>query len=393
MASDLRDGAQSRPAPPLAGVKVLDFSTLLPGPLATLLLAEAGAEVLQIERPPRGDEMRSYTPRLGESSANYALLNRGKQSAAADLKDPATRDRLLELAVEADVVVEQFRPGVMDRLGMGYDAVRAVNPAIVYCSISGYGQTGPAAGRAGHDLNYLAESGLLGAVVDERGDPHLPPTVVADIAGGTYPAVVNILLALIRRNATGEGCHLDIGMTPNVSTLAYGYLATHAGGGSWPVPGRDLLTGGSPRYFIYRTADGRHVAAAPLEDRFWARFCELIDLPEELRSDAGREAEVIAAVTTRIAASPAEHWRALFDGEDVCCCIVATFEEAARAQTLSTESPYRVAGEGFEVSALPVPVVDALRTAPTALPYPPVRTGPEALAFGRDAAEHSRSHA
>jgi alpha-methylacyl-CoA racemase len=393
MASDLRDGAQSRPAPPLAGVKVLDFSTLLPGPLATLLLAEAGAEVLQIERPPRGDEMRSYTPRLGESSANYALLNRGKQSAAADLKDPATRDRLLELAAEADVVVEQFRPGVMDRLGLGYDAVRAVNPAIVYCSISGYGQTGPAAGRAGHDLNYLAESGLLGAVVDERGDPHLPPTVVADIAGGTYPAVVNILLALIRRNATGEGCHLDIGMTPNVSTLAYGYLATHAGGGSWPVPGRDLLTGGSPRYFIYRTADGRHVAAAPLEDRFWARFCELIDLPEQLRSDAGREAEVIAAVTARIAASPAEHWRALFDGEDVCCCIVATFEEAARAQTLRTESPYRVAGEGFEVSALPVPVVDALRTAPTALPYPPVRTGPEALAFGWDAAEHSRSHA
>jgi crotonobetainyl-CoA:carnitine CoA-transferase CaiB-like acyl-CoA transferase len=159
------------------------------------------------------------------------------------------------------------------------------------------------------------------------------------------------------------------------------------------VPGRDLLTGGSPRYFIYRTADGRHVAAAPLEDRFWARFCELIDLPEELRSDAGREAEVIAAVTARIAASPAEHWRALFDGEDVCCCIVATFEEAARAQTLRTESPYRVAGEGFEVSALPVPVVDALRTAPTALPYPPVRTGPEALAFGRDAADHSRSHA
>jgi crotonobetainyl-CoA:carnitine CoA-transferase CaiB-like acyl-CoA transferase len=375
----------------LAGVKVLDFSTLLPGPLATLLLAEAGAEVLQIERPPRGDEMRSYTPKLGESSANYALLNRGKQSAAADLKDPATRDRLLELAAEADVVVEQFRPGVMDRLGLGYEAVRAVNPAIVYCSISGYGQTGPAAARAGHDLNYLAEAGLLGAVVDERGNPHLPPTVIADIAGGTYPAVVNILLALIQRNATGAGCHLDIGMTPNVSTLAYGYLATHAGGGAWPVPGRDLLTGGSPRYFIYRTADGRHVAAAPLEDRFWARFCELIGLPGGLWADHGREAEVIAAVTARIADQPAEHWRAVFDGEDVCCCIVATFEEAARAQTLRTESPYRVAGDGFDVSALPVPVVDALRAAPTALPYPPVRTGPEALAFGSGAVEPSRS--
>ena len=375
--------AQDRLPLALTGVKILDFSTLLPGPLATLLLAESGATVLQIERPPGGDEMRSYTPRLGESSANYALLNRGKQSAAVDLKDPATRDRLLELAAEADVVVEQFRPGVMDRLGLGYEAVRRVSPAIIYCSISGYGQTGPDARRAGHDLNYLAESGLLGSVVDEQGDPHLPPTLIADIAGGTYPAVVNILLALIRRNATGAGCHLDIGMTPNLSTLAYGHLATHAGTGAWPIPGRDLLTGGSPRYAIYRTADGRHVAAAPLEDRFWDRFCALIELPQELRDHVGRDAEVIADVTARIAARDAEYWRELFNEEDVCCSIVATFEEAAQAQTLRTQSPYRLTGDDFDVSALPVPVVDALRASPSPLPYPPVRMGPAALTFGR----------
>ncbi len=378
--------ARDRPAPPLAGIRVLDFSTLLPGPLATLLLAEAGAEVLQVERPPHGDEMRSYRPRLGGSSANYALLNRGKSSAAVDLKDPAVRERLLELAAEVDVVVEQFRPGVMDRLGLGYEAFRAANPAIVYCSITGYGQTGPAAGRAGHDLTYLAESGLLGAVVDADGDPHLPPTVIADIAGGTYPAVVNILLALFRRTTSGEGCHLDIGMVPNVGTLAYGYLATRAGGGSWPVPGRDLLTGGSPRYAIYRTADGRHVAAAPLEDRFWARFCELVELPGDLRTDAGREAEVIAAVAARIAARPADHWRGVFEGEDVCCSVVATFEEAADSGLLRTESGHRVAGEGFDVSALPVPLVDEVRSGPRTLSYPSLRTGPEALTFERDAA-------
>jgi crotonobetainyl-CoA:carnitine CoA-transferase CaiB-like acyl-CoA transferase len=280
----------------------------------------------------------------------------------------------------------------MDRLGLGYEAFRAVNPGIVYCSITGFGQDGPDAGRAGHDLNYLAESGLLGTVVDDRGDPHLPPTVIADIAGGTYPAVVNILLALFRRATTGEGCRLDIGMTPNLSTLAYGYLATHAGSGAWPVPGRDLLTGGSPRYHIYRTSDGRHVAAAPLEDRFWARFCELIGLPEPLRTDEGQEAAVIGAVAERIAAQPAEHWRARFEGKDVCCCVVATFEEAARSQALRTESVHRVAGEGFDVSALPVPVVDALRRAPGALPYPPIRTGPESLTFDRDA-ETARSTA
>jgi alpha-methylacyl-CoA racemase len=374
---------------PLAGTRVLDFSTLLPGPLATLLLAEAGAEVLQVERPPRGDEMRGYQPRLGEDSANYTLLNRGKRSAAVDLKDPDVRDRLLELAVDVDVLVEQFRPGVMDRLGLGYDDVKTVNPGIVYCSITGHGQTGPAAGRAGHDLTYLAESGLLGNVVDAGGDPHLPHTVIADIAGGTYPAVLNILLALHQRATTGRGCHLDIGMTPNLGTLAYGYLATHAGSGSWPVPGDDLLTGGSPRYRIYRTADSRHVAAAPLEERFWQRFCDLVGLPDELRADEGREGEVIAAVAERVAAHTADHWRSLFAEEDVCCSVVATFDEAARTQDLRTESAHRVVGDGFDVAALPVPVAEGFRAPPGPLESPPLRTGLDALAFAEPKAHRT----
>jgi alpha-methylacyl-CoA racemase len=379
----------SADARPLAGMRVLDFSTLLPGPLATLLLAEAGAEVLQVERPPRGDEMRSYRPRLGEDSANYTLLNRGKRSAAVDLKDPAVRERLLELAADSDVLVEQFRPGVMDRLGLGYDDVKAVNPGIVYCSITGHGQTGPSAGRAGHDLTYLAESGLLGNVVDAHGDPHLPHTVLADIAGGTYPAVLNILLALHQRAMTGHGCHLDIGMTPNLGTLAYGYLATHAGSGSWPEPGNDLLTGGSPRYQIYRTQDGRHVAAAPLEERFWQRFCDLVGVPEDLRAEQGRENEVIAAVAERVGAHTADHWRSVFAGEDVCCSVVATFVEAARTQDLRTESAHRIVGDGFDVAALPVPVAEVFRAPPGPLDSPPLRTGLDALAFGDSQAQRS----
>ncbi|MEO3825774.1 CaiB/BaiF CoA-transferase family protein [Actinomadura sp. B10D3] len=370
-------------ARPLSGVRVLDLSTLLPGPLATLLLAEAGADVVKIERPGRGDEMRTYRPVLGEASANYAVLNRGKRAFAADLKDPAERDRVLALAGEADIVVEQFRPGVTDRLGLGYERVRALNPGVVYCSITGYGQHGPDAGRAGHDLNYLAETGLLGVVVDGAGKPPVPPTVLADIAGGTYPAVMNILLALRQRDATGTGCHLDISMTRNLHLMAYGYFATYQGGDGWPVPGRELLTGGSPRYQVYATSDGRHVAVAALEQKFWERLASLLELPAEYLDERGQESRVIEVIGGLIGARPAEHWRKLFDGEDVCSVVVATFEEAAAAGLVDTDSDHRLVGDGFDVGALPLPVDPALRRPPGALgapsldPLPDGRIWPE----------------
>ncbi|TNC29457.1 CaiB/BaiF CoA transferase family protein [Amycolatopsis alkalitolerans] len=363
---------------PLSGVRVLDLSTLLPGPLATLLLAESGAEVIKIERPGRGDEMRTYQPRLGGTSANYAVLNRGKRAYAADLKNVAERDRVLALAAKADVVVEQFRPGVTDRLGLGYDQVRAANPGVIYCSITGYGQHGPNAARAGHDLNYLAEMGLLGVVADGTGTPPLPPTVLADIAAGTYPAVMNILLALRQRDATGAGCHLDVSITHNLQLLAYGYFATHQGGGGWPVPGQELLTGGSPRYQVYGTSDGRHVAVAALEDKFWERLATLVDLPTEYLDERGREKEIIAEMTRRIGAHTAEHWRTVFDGEDICAVVVATFDEAVESGLVDTDSTDRLIGEGFDVGTLPSPVDSALRRPPGALGYPaldPLPTG------------------
>src|SRR5262245_1953715 len=176
---------------PLAGIRVLDFSTLLPGPLATLLLAESGAEVIKIERPGRGDEMRSYVPKFGADSVNFAMLNRGKRSIAIDLKAPDAIPRMRPLLESADVVVEQFRPGVMDRLGLGYEALKAINPRIIYCAITGWGQTGPKADIAAHDLNYVAESGMLALAAGADGAPVVPSALVADIAGGTYPAVIN----------------------------------------------------------------------------------------------------------------------------------------------------------------------------------------------------------
>lgn len=354
---------------PLAGVRVLDLSTLLPGPLASLILAEAGADVVKIERPGLGDEMRSYVPKFGESSANFAILNRGKRAFAVDLKDPAQRDQVLELAREADIILEQFRPGVLARLGLGYDDIKAVNPSVIFCSITGYGQEGPRAVQAGHDLNYLAESGLLNTVVDATGKPALPVTVIADIAGGTYPAVVNILLALRKRENAGVGSRISISMAHNLQTLGYGYFASHQASGHWPTPGKELLTGGSPRYQIYTTADGRHIACAALEEKFWVRLLELMNL-QHVTDDAGRETEVIQTLAARFAEESAEFWGDLFAGEDVCTVVVATYPEAVSSGLVEIDSADRVVYAGESVSTLPSVVSPSLRRNGEVLEYP-----------------------
>lgn len=315
---------------PLAGVRVLDFSTLLPGPMATLILAEAGAEVIKLERPGTGEDMRAYPPMVTEDSGvNFALLNRGKRSLALDLKDPAAVDRVKALIKDADVLVEQFRPGVMDRLGLGYETVKALNPALVYCSITGWGQDGPKAQLAAHDLNYMAETGILNLGADSRGDPVLPPVLVADIGGGTMPAVISILLALREAEKTGEGAFLDVAMGDNLFAWGYWALGERAAGKGDPTPGGELVTGGSPRYQVYKCNDGRWLACAPLEPKFWANFCEVIGLDAALREDVNDPAATLEAVRTIIASKPSAHWLAVFEGVDACVTLVKSLTEAA----------------------------------------------------------------
>jgi len=289
---------------PLAGIRVLDFSTLLPGPLATLILAEAGAQVIKIERPGRGDEMRSYEPKFGVDSVNFAMLNRGKQSLAIDLKDKTSLQRLQPLIEMADIVVEQFRAGVMDRLGLGYEALRAINPRIIYCAITGYGQEGPRANVAAHDINYVAESGMLSLSAGEDGSPIVPPALIADIGGGTYPAVINILLALRTRDMTGQGCKLDIAMADNLFTFLYWAMGNGLASGQWPKPGGELVTGGSARFFVYRTQDDKFIAAAPLEQKFWQNFCDAIELDPLLRDDTLNPLLTKRAVAARLKSQP-----------------------------------------------------------------------------------------
>ena len=350
---------------PLAGIRVVDFSTLLPGPLASLLLLEAGAEVIKIERP-EGDEQLGYEPRLGVAGAGFALLNRGKRSIALDLKAAGAKDRLMPVLRDADVLIEQFRPGVMARLGLGYEALAAINPRLIYCSITGYGQSGPKAHLAAHDLNYVAETGLLHLTAGPDGAPVVPPALIADIAGGSYPAALNILLALRARDATGRGCHLDIAMTDHLFPLMWWALGQGFAAGRWPRPGRELLTGGSPRFQIYPTADRRFLAAAPLEQRFWARFAEVIGLEACYRDDRRDPAATIARVGEIIRGHDAAYWQARLAGEDVCCSIVASLEEAVRDPHFVARGLFAEvldAGEGRSIPALPVPLAPVFRVA------------------------------
>jgi alpha-methylacyl-CoA racemase len=351
---------------PLAGVLVLDFTTLLPGPLATLLLAEAGAEVIKIERP-GGEDMRRYEPRFDGESAMFALLNRGKQSLVLDLKSATDRDKLTPLIKRADVLVEQFRPGVMARLGLGVDAVKTTNPKLVYCSITGYGQTGPRADEAGHDLNYIGHTGLLALNPGPSDRPVVPPALIADIAGGTLPAVMNILLALRQRDQSGQGCHLDIAMTDAMFTFASHALASGHTTGTFPGMGGARLTGGSPRYQLYPTKDGKLVCCAALEQRFWEPFTATIGLDPTFIADSRDPAATKAAVAAIIAGRTAEQWRPLFAAADCCVTIMATLEEALRDAHFIGRGlfAYQVSGPtGATMPALPVPIDPQFRGDP-----------------------------
>jgi crotonobetainyl-CoA:carnitine CoA-transferase CaiB-like acyl-CoA transferase len=312
---------------PLDGILAIDFSTLLPGPLATLMLANAGAEVIKIERP-GGDDLRRWHPRWERNSVQYEMLNAGKKILVLDLNQTESRETIDPLLRRADVIVEQFRPGVMARLGLDYERVAAINPRVVYCSITGFGQDGPKSSIAGHDLNYIAESGLLSLSMGSSDHPVIPPALVADIAGGSYPAVINILLALKHRELTGRGCRLDVSMSDNLFTFMYAAIGSGSVDGTWPRNGEDTVTGGSPRYRLYPASDGRMVAVAALEDRFWTVFCDIIALEPSRRDDASNPAATAAAVARIIASEDAATWASRFAGKDCCCSIVRELPEA-----------------------------------------------------------------
>ncbi len=315
----------SRP-PPLAGIRILDLTRLLPGPVATLHLADLGAEVIKIEDPQVGDYARTLGTGTGEDSAYFRMINRNKQGLRLDLKQPAGVAVFMRLARTADVVVESFRPGVMDKLGIGYAAVAAVNPKIAYCSISGYGQDGPYRDLAGHDINYLGYAGVLDQIGRAGGDPAIPNFQIADLLGGALTAVMGILAAVLDAQRSGQGRHIDVSMTDSVLAHTYFAMLRLNDAGRSAPRGSDLLSGGLPCYATYRCADGRHMAVGALEGKFWKICCATLERPEWVARqwDAGLRDEMAALFATR----SRDDWAARFAAVDCCVTPILSPEEA-----------------------------------------------------------------
>ena len=343
----------------LEGIKVIDFSTLLPGPLASLFLSETGAEVIKIEKPGVGDEIRLSNPQWGEQSVSFSLLNRGKKSLSLDLKDPKNLKILIPILKEVDIIIEQFRPGVMKRLGLDYESIKKINQDIIYVSITGYGQYGPKSMVAGHDLNYIGNAGLLSISMGRENDTVVPPALVADIAGGSYPAVINILLALRKRDLNKEGSYIDLSMTENLFPFMFWGLGSGFAHNKWPGNSDGVLSGGSPRYNIYKTSDGSYVAAAPLEDRFWNKFCEAIELPKKFIKMQNDQEKVIQEIRKIIGQKEKNYWLDLFNKADCCCSIVKSIEEAINDNHFKVRKIFEnkiINNLGEEIPALPIPI-------------------------------------
>ena len=328
---------------PLAGLRVIDLTRLLPGPLATRHLAELGAEVLKIEGPAEqgqddGTRFMGQTRaerQTGEPALTFRELNRGKTLLRLDLRTAEGAAALIDRVRGADVLVEGFRPGVMDKLGLGWATLGAVNPRLVMCAISGYGQTSAWAHRAGHDINYIAMAGVLAQIATVDGELAVPNFQIGDLMGGTQAAVTGILAGLLGAQRHGRGRFVDVSMAHEV--LRHHVLATYTlkATGRTPVPGRDLLSGGVPCYGVYRTADARHLAVGALEPKFWQALCGAVGRPEWATQHwstglvvGGTESMALRAELAAVfAAEPLAHWVGRFEGVDACVTPVLRLDE------------------------------------------------------------------
>lgn len=307
---------------PLKGIKILDLTRLLPGPMCTLHLADMGAEVLKIEDTAVGDYARVIPPIQNKNSFFFNAVNRNKRSVAIDFTKDEGRKLFFKLAETTDVVVESFRPGVVKKMGIEYDSLKALNPRLVYCSITGYGQTGPYKDMAGHDLNFCAYAGIL----DRQGQtPFIPNFQTADIAGGALNAAMGILAALVQQKMTGEGQYIDVSMLDGILAHTTPALA------QIDFSEKNFLTGTLPCYAVYETADNKYMALGALEFKFWERFCKAVErvdlIPFHMVTDEAAES-IFAEVAAIFKSNTREHWTDKLKDSDCCASPVLSLKEA-----------------------------------------------------------------
>jgi len=317
---------------PLDGLVVLDLTRLLPGAAATMQLANFGAEVIKIEEPERGDYGRWIPPFLDGEGAVFHTINRGKKSVALDLKTGSGRAAFLKLARTADVVVESFRPGTMLRLGLSYETLRESNERLIYISITGYGQDGPWAAMAGHDINYIALGGALDLNGVHGGPPAIPGIQIADLAGGAMQAVTGVLLALAARAKTGRGQAVDVSMVDGVAWMLPVALGLHAATGVLPARGDGVLTGRYACYRVYEAADGRSVAVGALEPKFWQALCGALGCGQfaaDQFAEGPRREEIVAELARIFRTRTAEEWFERLRPADCCVTPVRNVAEVA----------------------------------------------------------------
>ncbi|MCE5265582.1 MAG: CoA transferase [Deltaproteobacteria bacterium] len=352
---------------PLKGLKILDFTTLLPGPYATMTLSDLGADVLRVVSGSRPDLAAFLPPFLPGTNLSCAIayLGRGKRCMALNLKDSRAIAIVRRLVAEHDIVIEQFRPGVMAKLGLDYESLKAANPGLIYCSLTGYGQTGPMRNRAGHDINYLARAGIISYSGRKATGPCLSGIQIADVASGSNHAVIGILAAVVHRQATGEGQYVDVSMTDGAVAFNALFAAAYLVDGTETCCEEGVLNGGS-LYDFYEAKDGKFLSFGGLEPQFFAAFCETIGRPDLIAGgvippDLPRVKEKIREV---MKSKTRDEWIALFAKVDACVEPVLSLGEAlrdaqveARGMVVEVEAPgcgtVRQPGHPISYSATP----------------------------------------
>lgn len=329
-AEDVKVNSRATKAGPLAGVKIIDFTRLLPGPLATMFLADMGADVIKVEDPDNPDYIRGFEPQINGVSMFYLSLNRSKRSLAVNYVTEQGRKAIHDLVKSADVLVEQFRPGVMAKMGFGYEQLAAINPRLIYISITGYGQDSSWAQVAGHDLNYIAIAGALDITGHENGTPVIPGFQLGDIAGGSYMAMNAVLAALYQREKTGKGEHVDVAMADGSLPFTALQFAYQQGTKASPGRGKFELSGALANYNVYQCSDGKYLAVGSLEPKFWNALCKRVGKPDWSTRflNKGDELDKLKAeVKDMFLTRPQNEWINIFKDDDICLTKVNTLDE------------------------------------------------------------------